>query len=161
MTKVGPHNLTERFPLSCERERANLAVAFTRAIGVRAALALPVVFTLLLTACTSSRTLTTDPIKWVDPDNKTIPEPVEVVENQIWDIADHTVFYQVRKILDLSWTAHRLGSIVGVVDHRQADNVNALDEAVAQLGGFVEQIDSLDGGGNDAGRDGVRKEIRA
>ena len=78
-----------------------------------------------------TRTLTTEPIKWVDADKRTIPEPAEIVENQIWDIADHTFFYQMGKLLDLSWSVHRLGTLVGAADHLQADNVNALDEAVA------------------------------
>jgi len=54
---------------------------------------------------------------------------VEIDENQVWDIADHTVFFQVGKLLDLGWTARRAGNIVGVAPYREADNVNALDEA--------------------------------
>lgn len=76
----------------------------------------------------SKPALTTKPIKWVDADNRFIPEPVEIEENQIWDIIDHTFFYQVSKVLDLGWSARRMGNVVGVVDERQADNVNALDE---------------------------------
>ena len=68
------------------------------------------------------------PIKWFDADNKTIAEPKEIVENQVWDIADHTFFYQVGKVLDLGWTARRLGNILNIAPPRQADNVNALDE---------------------------------
>ena len=87
---------------------------------------------LLAAGCAGPRrTLTTEPIKWADPDVRTIPEPSEIVENQIWDIADHTIFYQFRKVLDLSWTARRVGNLLGTADERQADNVNALDEAVA------------------------------
>ena len=28
--------------------------------------------------------LTTDPVNWFDADNKYIPEPVEIEENQVW-----------------------------------------------------------------------------
>ncbi len=73
-------------------------------------------------------TLTTGPVKWFDADDKTIPEPAEIEENQVWDIADHTFFHQVGKLLDLGWTARRAGNLLGVVGPRQADNVNALDE---------------------------------
>ncbi len=68
------------------------------------------------------------PIKWFDADNKTIPEPAEIEENQVWDIVDHTFFFQVGKVLDLGWTARRLGNLLGLAGPRQADNVNALDE---------------------------------
>ncbi len=68
------------------------------------------------------------PVKWFDADNKTIPEPAEIEENQVWDIADHTFFFQVGKVLDLGWTARRVGNLLGVAGPRQADNVNALDE---------------------------------
>ena len=67
-------------------------------------------------------------IKWFDADSQNISEPAEIVENQIWDIADHTLFYQVGKLLDLGWSARRLGNILNVAPPRQADNVNALDE---------------------------------
>ncbi len=68
------------------------------------------------------------PIKWHDPDDRDIPEPADIVENQVWDIADHTFFFQVGKVLDLGWTARRLGNILHIAEPRQADNVNALDE---------------------------------
>jgi hypothetical protein len=77
---------------------------------------------------TSQSVLTTKPIKWADPDGLHIAEPREIEENQIWDIVDHTFFYQMSKVLDLGWSAQRIGNVVGVVDERQADNVNALDE---------------------------------
>jgi hypothetical protein len=85
---------------------------------------------LLLVGCgtASQSNLTTKPIKWVDPDDLSIQEPGEVRENQIWDIADHTVFYELSKALDLGWSIRRMGNLAGVVDERQADNVNALDE---------------------------------
>lgn len=82
----------------------------------------------LLFGCASQLELTTKPIKWVDPDDRSIGEPKEVKENQIWDIVDHTFFYQMGKVLDLGWSARRMGNLVGAVDERQADNVNALDE---------------------------------
>lgn len=76
----------------------------------------------------SSPSYNTKPIKWVDPDNRSVGAPKEVEENQIWDIIDHTFFYQVAKVLDLTWTSRRTGNLLGVADERQADNVNALDE---------------------------------
>ena len=72
--------------------------------------------------------LTTAPIKWFDADDKPIAEPAEAAENKIWDFVDMTTFYQVGKVLDLGWTARRVGDLLGVVGPRQADNVNALDE---------------------------------
>ena len=75
-----------------------------------------------------ARELTSDPIKWFDADNKNIPEPAEIVENQVWDITDHTLFFQVGKLLDIGWTARRIGNIAGLAPAREADNVNALDE---------------------------------
>ncbi len=83
----------------------------------------------LITGCSSSTKLTTKRIKWVDPDSRPIEEPVEIRENQIWDIVDHTIFYPMGKVLDLRWTARRVGNVMGVTPRRQADNVNALDEA--------------------------------
>ena len=72
--------------------------------------------------------LSTDPIKWFDADNKMIPEPANIRENQVWDIADHTLFFQVGKVLDLGWTTRRIGNILRLMPHREADNINALDE---------------------------------
>ena len=72
--------------------------------------------------------LTTGPVKWFDADDRPVPEPAEIEENQVWDIADHTFFFQVGKLLDLGWTARRVGNLLGVAGPRQADNVNALDE---------------------------------
>lgn len=83
----------------------------------------------MLGGCASPR-LTTDPIKEFDPDNQPVDLPTKVDENQIWDIADHTFFFQVGKLLDLGWTGRKLGNLVGLVGPRQADNVNALDEPV-------------------------------
>ena len=72
--------------------------------------------------------LTADPVKWFDADNKPVPEPAEAKENKVWDFIDKSSFYQVGKVLDLGWTARRVGDLLGVVGPRQADNVNALDE---------------------------------
>ena len=76
----------------------------------------------------SAGELSSGPIKWFDADNKHIPEPAEIVENQVWDIADHTLFFQIGKLLDLGWTARRIGNILNVAAPREADNTNALDE---------------------------------
>ena len=76
----------------------------------------------------ASPRLSTGPVKWFDADDRPIPEPAEIEENQVWDIADHTFFHQVGKVLDLGWTARRVGNLLGVAGPRQADNVNALDE---------------------------------
>jgi hypothetical protein len=75
--------------------------------------------------------LSTEPVKWTDADSRNIAEPRDVEENQIWDIADHTFFYQIGKVLDLGWSARKLGNLVGVAPRRQADNVNALEEVPA------------------------------
>lgn len=74
------------------------------------------------------RPLSTAPIKWVDPDNRSIPKPKEIEENLIWDIVDHTFFYEVGKVLDLGWSARRVGNLLHVAPRHQADNVNVLDE---------------------------------
>ncbi|MDP6039560.1 MAG: hypothetical protein QGG64_13500 [Candidatus Latescibacteria bacterium] len=75
-----------------------------------------------------AQTLTTAPVKWVDADNRSISKPKEIEENLIWDIVDHTFFYEVGKTLDLGWSARRLGNITKLVPPRQADNINVLDE---------------------------------
>jgi hypothetical protein len=86
--------------------------------------------TLFIGCSTSQNELTTRPIKWMDPDIRPIPKPKETNQNVIWDIVDHTFFYEVGKTLDLGWTARRLGNIAGIAPYREADNVNALDETV-------------------------------
>jgi hypothetical protein len=83
---------------------------------------------LLVESAQAEPVLSTVPVKWFDADNKSIPEPAEIRENQVWDIADHTLFFQVGKVLDLGWTARRVGNILRVAPPRQADNVNVLDE---------------------------------
>ena len=83
---------------------------------------------LLVESAQAEPALSTAPVKWFDADNKSIPEPAEIRENQVWDIADHTLFFQVGKVLDLGWTARRVGNILRVAPPRQADNVNVLDE---------------------------------
>ena len=87
-------------------------------------------YTLITSACSSHPKLNTKPIKWTDPDNRPILQPLETKENQIWDIVDHTLFYPLKNVLDLNWTGRKLGNLLNVADERQADNVNALDEAV-------------------------------
>ena len=84
---------------------------------------------LIMTGCGSGLNLKTKPIKWFDPDNKTIPEPKEVEQNRAWDFIDKTLFYQVGKLLDLGWTVRRAGNLLNIVPVKQADNVNALDDA--------------------------------
>ena len=76
----------------------------------------------------SDQPLSTAPIKWVDPDNRSIPKPKVIEENLIWDIVDHMFFYEVGKVLDLGWSARRVGNLLNVAPRRQADNVNVLDE---------------------------------
>ena len=83
---------------------------------------------LFLAACAGREKLTTKPVKWFDPDNLPISEPASIEENQIWDIIDHTFFYQFGKLLDLGWVSRRTGTMLNVAPPRQADNVNALDE---------------------------------
>ena len=86
--------------------------------------------TLFISCGIAHKELTTRPIKWADPDTRPISKPKETNQNVIWDIVDHTFFYEVGKTLDLGWTTRRLGNVVGVTPYREADNVNALDETV-------------------------------
>ncbi|MFQ5866101.1 MAG: hypothetical protein ACE5IW_12825 [bacterium] len=81
-----------------------------------------------LVGCSSGRKFTLAPIKTFDPDNATIPPPKEMEENQVWDILDMTFFYQIEKVLDLNWSLRKAGKILRIAPHRQADNVNVLDE---------------------------------
>jgi hypothetical protein len=80
-----------------------------------------------LESCAGQRSVG-QPIKWVDPDTLPIPRPKEVEENQIWDIVNMTVFYQIGKVLDLGWTTRRIARMVGLAGAEQAHNVNTLDE---------------------------------
>ena len=98
-----------------------------RAPCARSLLALLVLLTVAVGSARSDG-LTTEPIRWFDADNRDIPEPAEVEENQVWDIVDHTFFYQVGKVLDLGWTARRLGNLLHLAPPREADNTNALGE---------------------------------
>jgi len=66
-------------------------------------------FIILIIFGCSSHKFTLAPIKTFDPDNKNIPAPKDIKENQIWDIADMTVFYQIEKVLDLNWSARKIG----------------------------------------------------
>ncbi len=83
---------------------------------------------LMLSASCSSRRYTLAPVKTFDPDNRNIPAPRVLEENQIWDLIDYTGVYQLEKPLDLNWTGERLGKFLGLTGGRPADNVNALDE---------------------------------
>lgn len=82
----------------------------------------------LLTGCSGGRKFSLAPIKTSDPDNLHIPQPDEKEENQIWDIVDMTFFYQIEKVLDLNWSARKVGKGLQLVSGRPADNVNRLDE---------------------------------
>ncbi|MFT7692910.1 MAG: hypothetical protein ACI8P2_001537 [Candidatus Latescibacterota bacterium] len=83
---------------------------------------------LLFPVLTGADELSTAPIKWHDPDSRPIEEPAEIVENQVWDIADHTFFFQVGKVLDLGWSARRIGNLLNIAPPKQADNLNELGE---------------------------------
>ena len=48
-------------------------------------------------SCASSPVNFENSPAWEDLDREPVPEPVEVVENQLWDIMDHTFFYEVVK----------------------------------------------------------------
>ncbi len=84
-------------------------------------------FCSLLLSCGGPR-FTLAPVKTFDPDNANIPGPKEIEENQIWDIADMTFFYQIEKVLDLNWSARKIGKGLKIVKGKPAENVNALDE---------------------------------
>lgn len=68
------------------------------------------------------------PIKTSDPDRMDIPKPDQKEENQYWDLADYTFFYQVEKVLDLGWSAKKIGKGLNVASGKPADNLNVLDE---------------------------------
>ncbi|NIV91830.1 hypothetical protein GWN42_03260 [candidate division KSB1 bacterium] len=87
-----------------------------------------IMLSLFMLNCAGGRKYTLAPIKTFDPDNADIPEPEEKEENQIWDIVDMTFVYQIEKLLDLNWTARKVGKGLQVVNGRPADNVNRLDE---------------------------------
>ena len=79
--------------------------------------------------CSSSRPYTLGPVKTEDPDRQPIAEPREIEQNFYWDRVDLTLFHQVKKPLNLSWAARRVGAWVGASNrYGPADNVNALDE---------------------------------
>ena len=84
---------------------------------------------LFIMGCTTTQNgLSTKPIKWVDPDTRPIQQPKTIEENLIWDIINLTFINEVGKTLDLGWTTRRLGNITNIAPHREADNINALDE---------------------------------
>jgi len=80
-------------------------------------------------SCTSTTVNFENSPVWEDLDREPVPEPVELIENQLWDIMDHTFFYEVGKALDPIWTSRKIGNIIGVSDRKEADNANSLDEA--------------------------------
>lgn len=82
----------------------------------------------VIAAGCGSRRFTRAPIKTFDPDNANIPAPKEKEENQIWDIVDMTFFYQIEKLLNLNWTARKVGKALKIADGKPADNINVLDE---------------------------------
>jgi len=67
--------------------------------------------------------------QWMDADMRDIPKPTPVEEFQKWDFIDHSLFYPLGTLLDLEWTALRVAGRLGVGQGKQADNLNALDEA--------------------------------
>jgi hypothetical protein len=83
---------------------------------------------LWLAGCSSSRPYTTGEIKTFDPDTTRIAEPDEAPSYQYWDRIDNTVFYQLKKPLDLNRVFRFVGKPLGLIGPRQADNVNLLDE---------------------------------
>ena len=85
----------------------------------------------LLVGCSSSRPYTLGPIKTSDPDREPIEQPREIEQNFYWDRVDLTVFHQVEKPLDLTWTGRKLGRAAGIDAADEADNVNVLDEPPA------------------------------
>ncbi|MEX2604966.1 MAG: hypothetical protein WD361_12215 [Gracilimonas sp.] len=82
----------------------------------------------LLLGCSASKPYTLGPIKTFDPDTAKIPEPEENESFQYWDRIDNTIFYQLKKPLDLNNTIRLTGRILGVSAKKQADNINHLDE---------------------------------
>ena len=99
-----------------------LCVSLSAVVAVAALL-------IVLAGCRSSQPYATGPIKTVDPDREAIPQPREIDQNFYWDRVDLTLFHQVKKPLDLGWTARRIGSLVGATQqYGPAENVNVLDE---------------------------------
>lgn len=87
-----------------------------------------ILLAIFMVDCAGGGKFTLAPIKTFDPDNADIPHPKVKEENQIWDILDMTFFYQIEKVLNLNWTARKIGKGLQVAKGRPADNVNALDE---------------------------------
>jgi len=65
---------------------------------------------------------------WEDLDREPVPEPTEVIENQIWDIIDHTFIYEIGKAFDPVWTSRKVGNFIGLSGRKEADNINSLDD---------------------------------
>lgn len=85
-------------------------------------------FLFLLLGCNTSKPYTLGPVKTFDPDNAPIPEPEENESFQYWDRIHNTIFYQLKKPLDLNNSVRLTGRVLGVSTKKQADNVNHLDE---------------------------------
>lgn len=85
-------------------------------------------FVALLMLNCSGQKYSLAPIKTSDPDRMDIPRPDQKEENQYWDLADYTFFYQVEKVLDLGWTAKKIGKGLNIANGKPADNLNVLDE---------------------------------
>lgn len=85
-------------------------------------------FIILLCAACAGHKTTLAPVKTFDPDNQDIPKPKNIREEWYWDRTNMTFLYPIQKTLDLNWTARKAGKIFGGSE-RQADNINALDEA--------------------------------
>lgn len=94
----------------------------------RSATRLLLLMVLLLSACTTARPYTTEPIRWTDPDDRDIPKPAEKEEDFLWNSFYLSTLYQLQKPLNLNWTFRHLGRLVGLETYDEADNVNALGE---------------------------------
>ena len=92
------------------------------------ALILGGVILLVVSGCGSTTPYTLGPVKTEDPDRQPIPRPAETEESMYWDRVDMTVFHQLEKPLNLSWTGRTVGQALGIAGADEADNVNVMDE---------------------------------
>ena len=53
-------------------------------------------------------------VRWTDPDMKNIAKPDVAEEYAVWDFVDHSIFYPLGTLLNLEWTALRLGGRLAV-----------------------------------------------
>jgi hypothetical protein len=81
-----------------------------------------------VSGCGSTTPYTLGPVKTEDPDRQPIPRPAETEESMYWDRVDMTVFHQLEKPLNLSWTGRTVGQALGIAGADEADNVNVMDE---------------------------------